>query len=258
MKYIAVFLLLSLLPLSAQDHSVISSGSIVSGTLPTTASGSDSAATAPSTSSAENTSDNTSPAVEDNTEESAPAVALAPPPSVTDPATSTGQEDARPANEQQPSFLQRPNLILAKLLDSTRAMDPFGMPMDPSSIQATSSLAEQYHEEDTSTQLDNSAFKTALLSLPITGVYTDKKILVLGARSFPVGGQFGMKVQDMTIRLRFEGIRKGELFFKDMETKEIASIPFQTLPAEFEPLRKGEPNEIASGIQRMSGLYIAN
>jgi hypothetical protein len=83
-------------------------------------------------------------------------------------------------------------------------------------------------------------------------------MIVLGARTFEVGGQFGMKIQDLTIRLRFEGIRNGEIFFKDMETREVTSIPFNPRPSEFEPIAKGSKREPGQGISAMRDLFIAN
>lgn len=158
----------------------------------------------------------------------------------------------------QISYLQRSNLILAKLLDNERAVDPFGLVMDPANTVSAPSLANQYEEVDEPTVVNNSMLKDALLTLPITGVYPGREVLVLGARTFPVGGEFGMKLQDLTIRLRFEGIRGGELFFKDMETREVTSIPFNPRPAEFEPLVKGSKREPGSGILPMGDLFIAN
>lgn len=160
--------------------------------------------------------------------------------------------------EVEASFLQRSRLILAKLLNNDRSVGPFGMPMDPANVKEIP-LAEQYQEEEVAPQVNTSALRSALLSLPITGVYPQKGVLVLGARTFSVGGQFGMKVQDLTIRLRFEGIQNGELVFRDVETQEVTSIPFNPLPAEFEPLDKGAKKKApGSGIIPMDDLFIAN
>lgn len=241
------FLILSLLSatLVAQDGQP----SILSGTLPSE-SGANSIAT--------QSEIRTPPVDSAKSKSSAPTdLALATPPIPKDGVTphDDPQDQAR---SDESGFLQRSNQILAKLLENGRSIDPFGMPMDPANAASAPALAEQYHEEVKSVQLDNSALKNALLSLPITGIYPQKKMLVLGARTFQVGGEFGIKVQDLVIRLRFEGVRNGEIFFQDAETKEMASIPFRTLPAEFEPLRKGASHEAGPGIQRMNDLYIAN
>lgn len=155
-------------------------------------------------------------------------------------------------------FLQRSNLILAKLLDSERAMDPFGLTMDPANAKEAPVLADQYDEVEETTVVNNSMLKNALLTLPITGIYPQRGLIVIGARSFKVGEQFGMKLQDLTIRLRFEGVRDGEVFFKDMETREVTSVPFNTRPAEFEPMVKGSKRSPGSGIVPMNELFIAN
>jgi hypothetical protein len=170
-----------------------------------------------------------------------------------------GLPDAKTADSgKKVDFLQRSNLILAKLLESERAVDPFGLTMDPANAKAVPVLADQYEEVAETTVVNNSMLKNALLTLPLTGVYPQKEVIVIGARSFNVGGQFGMKLQDLTIRLRFEGIRDGEIFFKDMETREVTSVPFNPLPAEFEPMVKGAKQPRGSGIVPMNDLFIAN
>jgi hypothetical protein len=161
-------------------------------------------------------------------------------------------------NTSKVDFLQRSNLILARLLENERPMDPFGLVMDPANAKAAPVLADQYEEVEQTPQLNSSSLKNALLTLPITGIYPKRGMIVLGARSFEVGGQFGMKLQDLTIRLRFEGIRGGEIFFKDMETREVTSIPFNPRPAEFEPIAKGAKLQPGQGISGMNDLFIAN
>lgn len=188
--------------------------------------------------------------------DSNPALAVAEPgkatPAPGDAAGSTGGAAG------EITFLQRSNLIITMILENERAIDPFGLPMDPANAKATPVLAEQYQEEAQPTALNSSALKSALMTLPITGVYPKREVIVIGARAFPIGGQFGMKLQDLTIRLRFEGIRGGEIYFKDMETREVTSVPFNTRPAEFEPLNKENKPETGAGISAMGDLFIAN
>jgi hypothetical protein len=172
------------------------------------------------------------------------------------PSDLPGQEAG--SESQKVDFLQRSNLILAKLLESERVVDPFGLVMDPGNAKEAPLLADQYEEEKETTVINNSMLRNALLTLPITGVYPQQEKIVIGARSFGIGGQFGMKLQDLTIRLRFEGIRGGEIFFKDMETSEVTSLPYNVLPAEFEPIVKGSKRAPGQGIVPMNDLYIAN
>lgn len=193
---------------------------------------------------------------------SAPLASAMPPLAGNEPTTADETAGSSPGDAlkaaAQIGYLQRSNLILAKLLDNDRSMDPFGLVMDPANTKAAPVLADQYEDVDEPTVVNNSMLKDALLTLPITGVYPHKGILVIGARTFPVGGEFGMKLQDLTIRLRFEGVRSGELFFKDMETREVTSIPFNPRPAEFEPIVKGSKREPGSGILPMNDLFIVN
>lgn len=186
----------------------------------------------------------------------APAPAPAPAPPGLQPPGETGKGPEGAGKKVD--FLMRSNLIFAKLLEDDRAVDPFGMLMDPANVKEAPVLVEQYEETEETPVLTNSSLKTALLTLPITGIYPQKGLVVIGARSFQVGGQLGMKLQDMTIRLRFEGVRGSEVFFKDMETQEIASIPFNPRPKEFEPLTKSSRRPLGEGIVPMNELFIAN
>lgn len=163
-----------------------------------------------------------------------------------------------PADTKKIDFLQRSNLVLSKLLESDRPVDPFGMVMDPANAKEAPLFADQYNEIEDAPALNNSSLKSALLTLPITGVYPQRDLIVIGARSFHLGDQFGMKLQELTIRLRFEGVRGTDIFFKDMETREVTSIPFNARPAEFEPLRKGSSAPLGAGIVPMDGLFIVN
>jgi hypothetical protein len=173
-----------------------------------------------------------------------------PPPGV---GVAKAAEDSRKVD-----FLQRSNLILAKLLDSERVVDPFGLSMDPANAKEAPVLADQYEEEKEATVVNNSMLRNALLTLPITGIYPQQEKIVIGARTFLLGDQFGMKLQDLTIRLRFEGIREGEIFFKDTETSEVTSLPYRVLPPEFEPMVKGTKQAPGEGILPMNDLFIVN
>ncbi len=182
-----------------------------------------------------------------------------PPPVGDSPQGSSATPVDPAANPSSAGFLQRSNLILAKLIKSERSVDPFGMPMDPGNAQAAPVIPENYKEvEEETPQLNSLSLKSALETLPITGIYPNREILVLGARTFKVGGQFGMKLDDLVIRLRFDGIRNGELFFTDMETREVTSIPFNPRPEGFEPISKGKKRPPGEGISSKGELFIVN
>ncbi|MBU6179091.1 MAG: hypothetical protein KGR69_05470 [Verrucomicrobia bacterium] len=184
-----------------------------------------------------------------------PAVPTVPPGGTGAVASSENPSDATAPKKLD--FLQRSNLILAKILENIRPTDPFGMPMDPANAPA---IAEPtpYEEAEAPATVDSSALKDALRSLPITGVYPRRQILVLGPRTFRNGGEFGMKIDETTIRLRFDGIRDGEIFFTDMDTREAVSIPFNAKPTEFEPMGdQGKPAP-GAGISSMNDLFIAD
>jgi hypothetical protein len=170
----------------------------------------------------------------------------------------TGAEGKGKGGASELDFIARSNFIFAKLMKSTRSMDPFGQQMDPANAKESPMLAEQYAEIEETPTLNNSSLKSALLTLPITGVYPQRNLIVIGARSFAAGGQFGMKLQELTIRLRFEGVRGKQIFFKDMETQEVTSIEFDPRPQEFEPLTNAGPQPLGSGIVSMKELFIAN
>jgi hypothetical protein len=172
-------------------------------------------------------------------------------------AASSGPNSSDDVSPNQLDFLQRSNLILAKILENIRPTDPFGMPMDPANAPVITAVTS-YGETEATTTVDSSALKDALLSLPITGVYPLRQILVLGPRTFRTGGEFGTKIGDATVRLRFDGIRGGEIFFTDMDTQEPVSIPFNAKPTEFEPIGDQGKTEPGSGISSMRDLFIAD
>lgn len=206
----------------------------------------------------------TSPALAQ--EKIAPETSPTAPPGVGDVDAGTVQDSGaiaesdpgEPASAKEPDFIARSNFIFAKLMKNTRAMDPFGQQMDPANAKEAPMLAEQYADVEDTPALNNSSLKSALMTLPITGIYPQRNVIVIGARSFTPGGQFGMKLQELTIRLRFEGVRGKEIFFKDMETQEVTSIAFNPLPQEFEPLTNAGPQTPGSGIVSMNELFIAN
>ena len=109
---------------------------------------------------------------------------------------------------QEIEAIRRSKFVLSKIRNNVRAVDPFGMFMDPANSESSAMLADQYNEPEEQTQaLTESSLKQALESLPITGFYPQKRILVIGARTLQLGGQFGMKLDELTIRLRFEAIK---------------------------------------------------
>jgi hypothetical protein len=181
-------------------------------------------------------------------------------------AASPGETAGTPENPASPQntkngkldFLARSNFIFGKILENQRPVDPFGLVMDPANTKVAPVLADQYSEIEETPVLNNSSLKSALMTLPITGIYPHQNRIVIGARSFTAGGQFGMKLQEITIRLRFEGIRGKNVFFKDLETQEVTSIDYNPLPAEFEPLKSGKPQGLGTGIIPMNELFIVN
>jgi len=189
-------------------------------------------------------------AVSANSQEpSAPEMSMRPP-----GAPGSGATEA-PTNLD---FLLRSNSILAKLRDNERQIDPFGLPMDPTNAVDTLATSEEFEDEKGSHLLNASAFKTALQGLPISGIYPRGQTVVIGARSFDRGDQFGLKLEELTIRLRVEGIKGTSIFFKDMDTQEVASVEFNPRPTEFEPIVKGSKQPAAKGIIPMNELFIVN
>jgi hypothetical protein len=188
-----------------------------------------------------------------------PVTGASEPSTAADDETVLAQEKAK--EEETPSeldFITRANFVLAKLMKNSRSMDPFGQQMDPANTKEAPMLAEQYDDIEETPTLNNSSLKSALLTLPITGIYPQRSVIVIGARSFTPGGEFGMKLQELTIRLRFEGVRGKEIFFKDMETQEVTSIEYNPQPQGFEPLINSGPQPAGAGIVSMKELFIVN
>lgn len=185
--------------------------------------------------------------------ESAPAAAAPPLDGALPGPVDAGEETAKALE-----FLERAEFAVAMVRDNKRALDPFGLPMDPANAIATPILADQYSELDEVPVLNNSSLKSALETLPISGIYPDKHLIVLGARSFRPGEVFGMKLEELTIRLRFEGIKGTSVYFKDMDTQEVSSVDFNPRPKEFEPIVRGAKPGPIDGIQPMGDLFIVN
>ncbi|MDF1852845.1 MAG: hypothetical protein P1U85_18555 [Verrucomicrobiales bacterium] len=155
-------------------------------------------------------------------------------------------------------FVQRSNFVISKVRNNFRKMDPFGLPMDPTNPADSPALTMQYEEEDDIPVLTNSSLKSALATLPISGIYPKKSVIVIGARSFSRGDQFGMKLEELTIRLRFEGLRGHKIYFKDLDTQEVASVDFNPTPKEFEPITSNTSPPQGNGIVPMDSLFIVN
>ncbi|MEX2579324.1 MAG: hypothetical protein WD342_09720 [Verrucomicrobiales bacterium] len=184
-----------------------------------------------------------------------------------DPADPAAETEAAPpglvppdddeADTSDIDFLKRSNLLIAKIQENDRPVDPFGMKMDPANTREPL-LADQYNEVEEAPVLTNSSLKDALQTLPITGVYPKQEKIVLGARSFSAGDQFGMKLKEMTIRLRLEKIRGTEIYFQDMDTREVATVDFDATPKEFEPITRSSQRPLGGGIEPMDDLFIIN
>ena len=179
-----------------------------------------------------------------------------PPPMLNETSPKEGNESEQ---AQDIETVRRSNFILSKIRDNDRAIDPFGMLMDPANPLPVAEVADENDEfEEQSQTLTSSSFKKALESLPITGFYPQTQIVVIGARTLPPGSQFGMIFEGLTIRLRFEGVKGQSLYFKDMDTEEVTFIDFNPLPKGFERMtNKAEPRQ-SQGIVPMSDLFIVD
>ena len=191
-------------------------------------------------------------------QETAPPVPTGEPPSPESSGPPSDTESPAAEEKAEPEFLKRANTIVSRIRANQRQMDPFGMPMDPTNAIETPKLADQYDELEDVPTLNNTSLKSALTNLPISGIYPGKKIIVLGPRSFKPGEVFGMQLEELTIRLRFEGIRGSSVYFKDMDTQEVATVDFNTKPKEFEPITRGSSPNTPAGIEPMNDLFIVN
>lgn len=181
------------------------------------------------------------------------------PPTLESPDTEADPDEklAKP-NTTNLEFVERSNSIVSKIVQNERLVDPFGFAMDPSNMSTAPALSDQYEDAEEIPVLNASAFKTAIEGLPISGIYPKRQTVVIGARSFAKGQQFGMKLEELTIRLRVEGIKGSSIYFKDMDTQEIASFDFNPKPVEFEPIKRGMKQPRGAGIVPMDELFIVN
>jgi hypothetical protein len=195
-----------------------------------------------------------------------PAISQEPPPAPeedlvppTIPDEMSTEERLASEKTQEIEAIRRSKFVLSKIRNNVRAIDPFGMFMDPANSESSAMLADQYSEPEEQTQaLTESSLKKALESLPITGFYPQKRMLVIGARTLQLGGQFGMKLDELTIRLRFEAIRGESLYFRDIDTQEVTSIDFNARPKEFERITDSPKPAPGRGIVPMNELFIVD
>ncbi|MEC5127946.1 hypothetical protein VSU19_14365 [Verrucomicrobiales bacterium BCK34] len=166
-------------------------------------------------------------------------------------------DDADPTTNSF-SRLERTSMILSKIRDNERVVDPFGLPMDPGGLPSGSILADQYDEIVEEREVSETSLASALQELTLTGAYPTNQKIVLGARSFVKGDEFGMRFGELTLRIRFEGIEKKKVYFRDMDTKELAFLNFNPKPIEFEPMFKNSHLSTPEGITSMKNLFIVN
>ena len=156
------------------------------------------------------------------------------------------------------SQLERMSMILTKIRDNERVVDPFGLPMDPGGLPSGSILADQYEEIVEKTEVSATSLASALQQLSLTGAYPGDQKIVVGPRAFKRGEEFGMRFGELTLRIRFEGIEKAKVYFRDMDTKELAFLDFSPRPQEFEPMFKNSRLTTPEGIDSMDNLFIVN
>ncbi|MDF1823942.1 MAG: hypothetical protein P1U68_04825 [Verrucomicrobiales bacterium] len=177
-------------------------------------------------------------------------------------ATSTEQADQEEASsEAVPEDLDikvRAAFVFDKIRFNDRQVDPFGLAMDPANMVQPMAMSDQYQDPEETAVISNSTLTNALQTVPITGIYPKRQTIVIGARVFKAGDIFGMKLEELVVRLRFEGIKGTEVYFKDLDTQEMASVEYNALPATFEPITASSPLERGAGIVPMNDLYIVN
>lgn len=170
----------------------------------------------------------------------------------------TAEEGDSSAVAKKLDIKVRTEFIIEKIRFNDRQVDPFGLAMDPANAVESMALSDQYQDLDETPVINNSTLTTALQTVPITGIYPNKQTVVIGARVFKRGDIFGMQLEELVIRLRLEGIKGTQIYFKDLDTQEVASIEYNTLPSTFEPITSASKPTMGAGIVPMSELYIVN
>lgn len=169
-----------------------------------------------------------------------------------------GLPDRSDAKSNSFASLERTSMVLTKIRDNKRAVDPFGLPMDPGGLPSGSVLADQYDEIVEEREVSATSLASALQQLSLTGAYPAVQKVVVGPRSFNKGEEFGMRFGELTLRIRFEGIEKKKVYFRDMDTQELAFLDFNPRPQEFEPMFKNSLLTMPDGINPMNKLFIVN
>ncbi len=117
----------------------------------------------------------------------------------------------------------RTGMIIKKIDENLRNVDPFGLPMMPDKNlpveePGTTEKEEPVEGPDGSEQKEFAI--RAAEKIPITGVYPDRQALVVKGRLREAGESIVVRVENLEITLQFLGLNEDEIHFRDVDTGE--------------------------------------
>ena len=128
-------------------------------------------------------------------------------------------------------FLDYARKLVNKLDKKERKIDPFGMPMDPQQKGAELAYAV---EAPSAEDVVKTTLQEAVSKFRVTGVYPNRKEVIVGAQSLRVGDHVVIKHRDVSFHLKLTKVVADSVELVDTETGEVAGVTLgivQSIPA---------------------------
>ena len=118
-------------------------------------------------------------------------------------------------------FLDYARKLVDRLDKRERKVDPFGMPMDP---KQEGGAEVPMAMDDPIEDGPKTSLQEAVSRFRVTGVYPNRKEVVVGAQSLRVGDQILIKHGEVDFNLEISKVEKDSVELVDLETGEIAGV----------------------------------
>jgi len=120
--------------------------------------------------------------------------------------------------------LDRAKLLMEKLKERQRKVDPFGMSMDP---EEELEIVEEEIEEK---PRQVTTLEEAVARFRVSGVVPRRREVIVGARSLGIGDRVLIEHREVRFQLSIVDITPHRISLKDQETGEIASVDLGIVP----------------------------
>lgn len=137
-------------------------------------------------------------------------------------------------------FLEYARKLVDRLDKKERTIDPFGMAMDPQQKGAELALVEEgpVAAEDTAVK---TTLQEAVSRFRVTGVYPNRKEVIVGAQSLRVGDNVVIKHGDFSFRLKLSKVEADSVELTDLETGETAGVSLGIVQAIPQGMTRKQP-----------------